>query len=78
MDSILAALGAVLLIALMLCFGAIAGAMFGALSGWILSWTPFGDWIKHVLDNPGFTLAELGAFLGFVGGFFRASVSTKK
>ncbi len=78
MENLLAALGGVLLIALMLCFGAIAGAMFGAFGGWIVSWTPFGDWIKHVLDNPSFTLSELGAFLGFVGSFFRTSVSTKK
>ena len=31
--------------------------------------------IKHVLGNPDFTLAELGATLGFVGAFFRSSVT---
>lgn len=78
MNAFLSALGAALLIVVMLFFGCIAGAMFGALGGWVVSLTPFGDWIKHVLDNPNYTLTELGCLLGFVGGFFRTTVSTKK
>jgi hypothetical protein len=54
---------------------ALLAAAVGALSGWCVSLTPLGGWIKHVLGNPDFTLAELGALLGFVGAFFRSSVT---
>ena len=56
----------------------ILGTAVGALSGWFVSLTPFGNWIMHVLGNPDFTLAELGAVLGFVGAFFRSSLTQRK
>jgi hypothetical protein len=49
-----------------------------ALSGWFVSITPLGDWIKHVLGQPDYTLAEVGALLGFVGSFFRSSITQRK
>lgn len=57
----------------LLFFSAIIQSLLGAFSGWAVSLTPLGDWIRHVLDNPNYTLAELGALLGFVGAFFRST-----
>lgn len=56
----------------------VLGTAVGALSGWFVSLTPFCNWIMHVLGNPDFTLAELGAVLGFVGSFFRSTLTTRK
>ena len=71
---------ALLAVIFILFLACILGTAVGAASGWCVSLTPFGSWIKHVLGNPDFTLAELGALLGFVGAFFRSSVtnSSKK
>lgn len=55
---------------------AVLGTAVGALSGWFVSLTPFGDWIKHVLGGD-YTIAELGAVLGFVGAFIRSTVVRK-
>lgn len=53
----------------------ILGTLMGAISGWIVglffSDTILGVWSKFGIS--GFTMWELGAFLGFTGGFFRAS-----
>lgn len=64
-----------LLVAATLFASALLGTTFGAFSGWVVSLTAFGDWIKHVLGNPSYSLAELGALLGFVGAFFRSYTS---
>jgi len=66
---------ALLAVVFILFLACILGTAVGALSGWCVSLTPLGGWIKHVLGNPDFTLAELGALLGFVGAFFRSSVT---
>jgi len=74
----LKALLALLYIAFILFFGSILGAAFGAFSGWVVSLTFLGDYIRHVLGQPSYALAELGALLGFAGAFFRSSTSMKK
>ena len=50
--------------------------IFGAFAGWIVGLTSFGDWILHALSSmglKGFTLAQFGALVGFVGAFFRST-----
>jgi len=55
---------------------AILGALMGAIAGWLVGITPFlGDAVRHGFTaifgvyNP--NLVEIGAMLGFVGGFFK-------
>lgn len=53
----------------------ILGTCIGALGGWVVGWF-FGETILGVLAAFGVTgikMWQFGAFLGFVGGFFRAS-----
>jgi len=69
---------ALLAVLFVLFLAAILSTLVGAMSGWLVSLTPFGNWIKHVLGNPDYTLAELGALLGFVGAFFKSSLQQKK
>lgn len=50
--------------------------IFGSFVGWVVSLTRFGDWILYVLSSmglKGFTLAQFGALVGFVGTFFRST-----
>ncbi|MBI4021435.1 MAG: hypothetical protein HY369_04265 [Candidatus Aenigmarchaeota archaeon] len=80
MDKLLLILFNLAFFALMLIVGSLAGATLGGLAGWIVGWTPFGDWILHVLRCgriDGFTMAELGALMGFAGGFLRAASSKR-
>ena len=69
---------ALLAVLFVLFLAGFLSTLVGAMSGWLVSLTPFGDWIKHVLGNPDYTLAELGALLGFVGAFFKSSLQQKK
>lgn len=65
MDKFLIAIGIIL-------FAVIAGTLFGALAGWIVSLF-FNETILTVLmalGIKGISLWQLGAFLGFVSGFF--------
>lgn len=61
--------------------GAILGTLAGALGGYIVQMF-FASWIVGGLHQLGFSLAsesavwQLGALFGFMGGFFRSSVST--
>jgi integral membrane sensor domain MASE1 len=58
---------------LFMIFGPLIGALTGALVGLFFS-TP----ILHVLSQAGLegvTMWQLGATLGFVGGFFKAAVT---
>lgn len=77
MEILAKGIAALLLMCLLILFACTFGAAFGALSGWLLSLTPLGTWVLHVLGQPAYTLAELGCFLGFVGGFFRSSNQSK-
>lgn len=73
-----------ILTALMVMLGVILGAVIGAFSGWVVGHTPIlKDLVvsgAHMLglDVSASMLVPLGAFLGFVGGFFRAVNSNSK
>ena len=67
------AIGLVLLIVLMV----ILGTLFGGIAGWIVGLF-FTDIIMDTLnrfgvDTMGMTMWQLGASLGFISGFFKAS-----
>ena len=67
------AIGLVLLIVLMV----ILGTFFGGVAGWIVGWF-FTDTIMNTLnrlgiDTLGMSMWQLGATLGFISGFFKAS-----
>lgn len=50
------------------------GPLLGGLAGWVVGWF-FGDTILYVagrLGLSGVEMWQLGMFLGFVGGFFKA------
>lgn len=62
------------------CLSLPLGTAIGAFVGWIVGVTRFGDWVLHTLSClgcKGFTLAEFGALIGFVGSFFQATLKTK-
>lgn len=69
-----------LIVALIVVVAAVAGAVFGAIGGYIVGWL-FDETSIKVLTFAGlqsFEMWEVGAVLGFLGGFFRASVTTEK
>ena len=71
-----------LLIILIVVFIApLIGVVFGGLSGFIVGLF-FNDPVLNLLIAVvpalnGYSLTQIGATLGFVGGFFRSSVATK-
>lgn len=59
----------------------ILGVLFGAFSGWVVSLF-FNDSLMGVLTSvvpalKDYALWQIGATLGFVGGFFKTTVSQK-
>lgn len=75
-------IGAIIMAGAVMCgivfLAAVGGAAFGALGGWVVGWF-FNDTIA--LGMRAFHLEpmetwQLGCFLGFVGGFFKATLST--
>lgn len=51
----------------------IFGALYGAFVGWVVGWA-FSDPILGIaaqLGIHGFSMLQLGLFLGFVSGFFK-------
>ena len=79
MDKFLAAVGAIVMVPFLLIFLVIMGTLFGAISGWIVGWF-FGETVLGALAAfgvQGVTMWQLGAFLGFVGPFFRATLRTE-
>lgn len=79
-ELITGALAALALVA-MVCVLVILGTLFGAFSGLIVGWL-FEDTIMRTLRGFGvdtnFTMWQLGATLGFVGGFFKTTDINKK
>lgn len=82
MEDLMKAAGTVLLFACMIFLAPIFGVLVGAFSGWVVSilapvWVPTG--LKaiglHVEANQ---LVEVGAALGFAGGFFRSHLKSNK
>jgi len=80
LEKLLLALGAgVLVLGLILILVPI-GTLLGAIAGWVVGWF-FGDTILHVLAQGGLrdiSMWQLGAALGFIGGFLRTTVSRGK
>lgn len=73
--------GAIAVSIILILFFAIAGALFGAIGGWTVEHTPLAEFVVTGMSGFGFhvqpsMLPAIGAFLGFISGFVRASVST--
>jgi membrane protein YqaA with SNARE-associated domain len=67
--------GTACLFILLVLFSTLAGAIVG----WIVGWF-FGDTILGIMNQLGvhnIAMWQLGAFLGFVGSFFRHSHASK-
>lgn len=67
------------MVGLFMIFGILTTFM-GAFSGWFIGLF-FGETILGILSSlgiTGFSMWQIGAFLGFVGGFFRTTVTAKK
>lgn len=63
-------------------FMVILGTLFGGIAGWIIGLF-FTDMIMTTLDAFGvrtfeLSMWQLGATLGFIGGFFKSAVGTNK
>jgi len=59
---------------------AIASTLIGAFTGWLVGLTPLGLAVMKIwigLTGIKCDLWELGAFLGFISGFFRSVLSFK-
>ena len=62
------------------CLLPILTVLVGAFSGWVVGWF-FDETILGILSQIGISdvaMWQVGAFLGFVGGFLKTSVSTSK
>ena len=73
------ALGNLVLVAGFMFLGCVLGTLFGAFAGWVVGLF-FGKTILSffaALGITGFKMWQIGAVLGFVGGFFRSSSTTK-
>lgn len=83
MNDLAVAILAILVVGLVILVGSTVGALVGALCGAIVSWVGLGAWVSAGAATVGLTILpaqlwQLGAFLGFVGGFFRASTTIKE
>lgn len=66
--------------ALLLMVGSLSGAVFGAAGGLVVGWW-FGDTILNLLQQLGLHITSmwaLGMTLGFIGGFFKSTLTTNK
>lgn len=82
MNRLIAGITGTSIVAILLIFGVCFGTLGGALTGWIVGWF-FEDTLRSVLagmgaETSGFAMWQLGAFLGFVGGFFRIHKSSSQ
>lgn len=78
MDALLKFVGAIILVALLVFVTPLIGVVFGAFAGWVVSFFYPATLAKvavamGIAGTPGW---QLGAGLGFVGGFFKASLTT--
>lgn len=77
LGQVFAALGSV---ATVYVIALIISPLFGAIAGWVVGWF-FGDTILGIFAQLGIhnvTMWQMGAFLGFVGMFFKPSCPQKK
>ena len=78
MDKAIVSIAAVVLVGFLLLLAICLGTIFGAVAGWAVGWL-FDETSAKVLAYigvEGFAMWEIGAALGFVGGFFRGSSSS--
>lgn len=74
MEKFLIAVGTVFVVAMVVFFSVLLGTLMGIISGWVVGLF-FSETILGILAQLGVTgvaMWQFGAFLGFVGGFFRA------
>ena len=68
-----------LLVALFMFLGCILGTLFGAFAGWVVG-IFFGETILSffaAIGITGFKMWQIGASLGFIGGFFKSSTNVR-
>lgn len=71
---------AIVAFAVVLFLGILAGTALGALAGWVVGLV-FSDTmirLATMIGQPDMPAWQIGAILGFVGGFFRSSMTTGK
>lgn len=72
--------GGLLLFAVLIFFAPVLGALGGAFAGWVVGLF-FADTILGIFAQFGLEdvkMWQIGMFLGFVGGFFKTTVSRNK
>ncbi len=70
---------ALTLVAFIMFVAVLSGTVMGWFAGWVVGLF-FSDMLLPIftaIGLKGFTLAHLGAFFGFVGGFFKAHQTNK-
>ncbi len=79
MDKFIIALGGLALVVGLLMLLPLLGTLAGLITGWIVGWffpqTMLG--IFAALGITGFKMWQIGAFMGFFGGFFRSTSMNK-
>lgn len=78
---VLAVIGSMAVIVGLIFIAPVLGVLFGAFSGWVVSllapvWVTTGLSFVGIHIQP-HQLVELGAALGFVGGFFKSHLTSK-
>lgn len=76
MKTFLAILGVFVLIICFSLIGVLAGAFVGWAVGLFFEETIMGFFSRLGFDTAGYAMWQLGAALGFVGAFFRSTVTT--
>lgn len=74
-------IGGAVLVAVLVMVACIIGTLLGAFTGWLLMWVGIAPWVYDGFAQLGLhvtNLWQVGAALGFVGGFFKASLEVKK
>lgn len=77
MEKVTISFGTMVIVAAFVFVTAILGAALGGFSGWCCHFI-FAATSAKLAVLTGFQPYQLGAIVGFVGGFFRASVTKKK
>ena len=76
-EKLMISVGAAALAAVLLILASLLGALGGALSGWVVGWF-FTETITSfmaALGVQGLAMWQIGMSLGFVGGFFKVTLT---